>query len=114
MGDWAGLRTAAAILAWVTVIAGLTLGVAWIALGGGRSFGPNDELMAQSRPSTGHRADRFTAWTSAQIGMHGIVGVFLASLLAYAIAQPADDRLQGYLAVLAVASVSVLTGLLMF
>jgi hypothetical protein len=108
-----GLRTVAVMVGWVTVAGGLLLAVSWLALGGGRAFGPEDELTAQAGVPVTRYKRQFTALSSAQVGMHGFFGLLTASLLTYAAAR-SDDRSSGYLAVLVVGAITAVPGLLMF
>ena len=84
MDDWEGLRLAAVIVAWLTVAGGLILALTWLALGGGRAIGPEDELMAQAGVPVSRPERRRTALSSAQVGLHGLFGITTASLLTYA------------------------------
>jgi hypothetical protein len=112
MDQWEGLRIAGAVAAWATVAGGVLLTVIWMARGGGRAFGPNDELMVQSGVTLETDRPR-TAFSSAQIGLHGFFGIMTAILLTYAVAR-SDDRVSGYIAVLVIAAITVFLGLLMF
>jgi hypothetical protein len=111
--EWEALRTIAVVVGWITVAGGLLMAIIWLALGGGRAIGPEDELMAQAGIPVTRRERRYTALSTAQVGMHGLFGLATAGLLTYAAARP-DDRPSGYLAVLAVAAVTITIGLLMF
>jgi hypothetical protein len=112
MDQWEGLRIAGAVAAWATVAGGVLLTVIWLARGGGRAFGPNDELMVQSGVTLETDRPR-TAFSSAQIGLHGFFGIMTAILLTYAVAR-SDDRVSGYIAVLVIAAITIFLGLLMF
>jgi hypothetical protein len=111
--DWEGLRTVAVIAGWITVLGGLGLAVTWLVLGGGKAVGPDDELMAQSGVPARRSERRYTAFSSVQVGVHGLLRISTASLLTYAAAR-ADDRSTGYAAVLVVAAVTAVPGLLMY
>jgi hypothetical protein len=110
--EWEGLRIAGAVVAWATVAGGLLLAVIWLVPGGGRAFGPDDELMVQAGAAIDTERPR-TAFSSAQIGLHGLFGIMTAGLLTYAVVRP-DDRVSGYVAVLVVAAITTFLGLLMF
>jgi hypothetical protein len=110
---WQTLRTVAVVVGWVTVAGGMVLAIVWLALGGARAIGPDDELMAQSGVPVSRPERRYTALSTAQVGLHGFFGIATAALLTYAATRP-DDRPSGYLAVLVVAAVAIVLGLLMF
>jgi hypothetical protein len=113
MNDWQGLRTIAVIVAWITVVGGALLDALWIGFGGVKSIGPEDELMAQAGVPVARSERRYTALSSAQVGMHGFFGIATAGLLTHAATRP-DDRRAGYFAVLVVAAVTIFVGALMF
>lgn len=113
MNDWEGLRIAVVTVAWLTVAGGLILAAMWVAYGGGRAIGPEDQLMADSGVPLGRSESRYTAFSSAQVGMHGFFGITTAGLLTYA-AGRSGNRGSGYLAVLVVAAITISLGLLMF
>lgn len=113
MNDWEGLRTAAAVVVWVTVGVGATMAVTWLVLGGRRAVGPDDELMSQAGVHIESRDRRYTAFSSAQIGIHGLLGVMTAALLTYALARD-DDRSSGYWGVLVAIAITAVPGVLMF
>jgi hypothetical protein len=81
--DWEGLRTIAVIVAWITVVGGALLAALWIGFGGGRAIGPEDELMAQAGVSFARSERRYTALSSAQVGLHALFGNATAGLLTY-------------------------------
>jgi hypothetical protein len=116
MDDWDGLRAAVAVVAWVTVLGGLTLGGLWFARGGGRAVGPEDEGLepvarrhARGRP----KGAAVSSFSSAQVGVHGLLGVLTASLITYAVAR-GTDRSSGYPVVVLALAVTAIPGVLMF
>jgi hypothetical protein len=111
--EWTGLRIAVVVVAWATVAGGLLMAILWLSFGGARAVGPDDELMARSGVPIATRDRRVTAFSSAQVGIHGVLGVLTASFLTYAAAQ-SDDRSGGYLAVLVAVTVTAVPGVLMF
>ena len=111
MDDWRGLRIALIILAWATVAGGATLASLWSLRGGLRARGPEED----ETPAAGAVAwtdARVTSFTTAQVGVHGLLGVLTASLLTYAVLQ--DDRRTGYLASLVALALTAVPGVLMF
>ena len=113
MNDWEGLRTIVVVVGWITVVGGAVLAALWVGFGGGKAIGPEDELMAQAGLPVSRPERRYTALSSAQVGMHALLGIGTAGLLTYAAARP-DDRRAGYFAVLVVAAVTIFVGALMF
>lgn len=107
------LRTIAIVVAWATVVGGLTLAVVWAAAGGLRAHDPNDELMRQSGVEAGAKNRRVTSFSPIQVGAHGFLGVATATLITYG-ALLDEGRTGGYLAVFVVALLAVGTGLLMY
>ena len=89
------------------------MAILWVAFGGTRAVGPDDELMAQSGVPIQARNRPFSAFSSAQVGIHGILAILTASFLTYTAAQ-SDDRSGGYLAVLVALAATAVPGLLMF
>jgi hypothetical protein len=112
MDDWAGLRTAMAIIVWVTVAGGLTMAVIWVASGGGRAVGPETDVSARAGVpvTTANRA--VTSFSAAQVAIHGLLGVLTAGLVTYA-ALRHDDRTAGYLALVIALVVTAIPGVLM-
>jgi hypothetical protein len=99
-------------MAWVTVVGGALLGTAWTWFGGLRARGPDDELVpggAAGRPDE----RRVTRFTSAQVGIHGFLGLLTASLATYAAAFDGDRR-PAYIAVLIALAVTAAPGSSMF
>src|SRR5215207_2427302 len=119
MDDWSGLRTAAVVVVWATVAGGLVLGTLWFVFGGGRSVGPEDETLAeQAEPDQGtqavqSRTRRITSFSTAQVGMHGLLGLITAGLLTYAAVRN-SDRSTGYVTVLVAIAVTAIPAVLMF
>jgi|GEM_PF-6033016 len=113
MDAWEGLRTAAVIVVWVTVAGGLLMATIWFAAGGAGAVGPEDELMASSGARVQRRSRRVTSLSSAQVGMHGLLGILTACLVTYG-ALLDDDRTGGYVALLVAIAVTALPGILMF
>jgi hypothetical protein len=111
--EWSGLRIAVVIVAWVTVAGGALMAILWFSFGGPRAVGPDDEVRARSGVpvETGNR--RITAFSSAQVGIHGVLGIMTASFVTYTAAQ-SDDRSGGYLAAFVALAVTAVPGVLMF
>jgi hypothetical protein len=111
--EWGALRTVAAVVAWITVMGGLVMATIWFGSGGARAVGPEDELLAESgvRPRGSRR--RQTSFSTAQVGIHGLLGTLTASLVTYAMVRD-DDRGAGYVAVLVAILVTAVPGTLMF
>ena len=113
MDEWTGLRIAVVVVAWVTVLGGLTLAVTWLVAGGSRAYGPEDELMAKAGVDVEHGPRPVAAFSSAQVGIHGLLGIMTAALVTYAAAR-ADDRPTGYLAGIVAIAVTATPGIMMF
>jgi hypothetical protein len=113
MDDWTGLRTAAIVVVWVTVAGGLTLATLWFVFGGGRSVGPEDEILAEQGAGVQSPARRVTSFSSAQVAMHGLLGLITAGLLTYAAVRE-SDRATGYVTVLVAIAVTAIPAVLMF
>jgi hypothetical protein len=116
MEEWGGLRAAVVVVAWLTVLGGLTLAAAWFSRGGARAVGPEDEgLEPVARQHALGRAGRaaVTSFSSAQVGVHGLLGVLTAALLTYAAAR-GSDRSTGYMTVLLAVAVTAIPGVVMF
>jgi len=111
--DWSGLRTALVIVVWVTVMGGALMALLWTSFGGARALDPNDELMARAGVPLGEEGRKVTSFSSAQVGIHGLIGLLTASLITYA-AVRGDDRGAGYLAALVALGVTAIPGTLMF
>lgn len=106
------LRAAAVIVGWLTVAGGLTLATLWVVFGR-RSFGPEDELMAQAGAEVDENPERIAAFSASQVWVHGFFGITAAGLVSYAVAR-SDDRSPGYWAALAVAAITIGLGYLMY
>jgi hypothetical protein len=116
MDEWSGLRTAVVVVTWLTVLGGLTLAAIWIARGGAKAVGPEDEgLDHLARQHARGRSNRAvaTSFSLAQVGVHGLLGVLTAALITYAAAR-GSDRSSGYLAILTAIAATGLPGVLMF
>ena len=115
MDDWSGLRTAAIVVVWATVAGGLALGTLWFVFGGGRSVGPEDETLAEQTEhgSVVQATRRITSFSTAQVGMHGLLGLITAGLLTYAAVRD-SDRSTGYVTVLVAVAVTAIPAVLMF
>jgi hypothetical protein len=119
MDDWSGLRIAAVVVVWATVAGGLVLGTLWFVFGGGRSVGPEDETLAiqaerdQGTDVVQSRTRRITSFSTAQVGMHGLLGLITAGLLTYAAVRD-SDRGTGYVTVLVAIAITAIPALLMF
>jgi hypothetical protein len=113
MDDWEGLRTAAIVLVWLTVGGGLLLATMWFAFGGARAVGPEDEIMSQAGTPPDPARRTTTSFSSAQVGMHGLLAVLTALLVTYG-ATLRDDRSGGYVALLGSLAVTAIPGVLMF
>jgi len=111
--EWSGVRTALLIVVWATVAGGALMAVLWIAFGGERAIGPEDEMMARAGVRIKHEGRRLTSFSSAQVGIHGFLGLMTASLITYA-AVRSDDRGGGYAAGLVAIAVTAIPGTLMF
>jgi hypothetical protein len=112
MGDASTLRTIAVVLGWLTVLGGLTMAVIWLAAGGGKAFGPEDQLMAESGARVPRR-DRSTSFSTAQLGIHGFLGLMTAALITYG-ATVDDDARDGYLFIVVAIMITAVPGTLMF
>jgi hypothetical protein len=110
--DWLWLRSVAAIVAWATVAGGLAMAARWVAKGGLRAIGPDDELMAESGVAVGTRGP-VTSLSPAQIAGHGFFGIATAGLVTYAVVRD-SDRTTGYVAVAVVLAFTGSLGWLMF
>src|SRR3712207_4252192 len=99
MDEWSGLRTAAIVVAWLTVSGGVLMAVLWFARGGARAIGPEDELMAETGTAVARNERRVTSFSSAQLGMHGLLGILTAVLITYGVLRD-DDRSGGYIALI--------------
>lgn len=113
MDEWSGLRTALVIVVWLTVAGGALMAVLWIAFGGERAIGPEDEMMARAGVRIDHEGRRLTSFSSAQVGIHGFLGILTAALITYA-AVRVDDRNAGYWAGLVAVALTAIPGTLMF
>jgi hypothetical protein len=111
--EWSGLRTVLVIVAWLTVAGGALMAILWIAFGGERAVGPEDEMMARAGVRKDHTGRPFTSFSSAQVGVHGLLGILTAALITYA-AVRSDDRAAGYWAGLVAIAVTAVPGTLMF
>ena len=107
------IRTVAVVAGWATVVGGLLLAVWWVAVGGMRAFGPNDQLMVGTGLERDHEETRSTSWSSVLVGVHGFFGISTASLLTYA-AVRSTGRQSGYIAVLVVAAFTVTLGVTLY
>ena len=85
----------------------------WTAFGGTRAYGPEDELLADAGVAVGTERTRVTSFSTAQVGVHGLLGIGTAGLVTYA-AVLDDDRATGYLAALVSIALTALPGLAMF
>ena len=113
MDEWAGLRTAAIVVAWLTVSGGLLMAVLWFSRGGAHAIGPEDELMAGTGIEVAREKRRVTSFSSAQVGMHGLLGILTAVLITYGMLRD-DDRTAGYFALLVAIVLTATLGTLMF
>jgi hypothetical protein len=113
MDDWSALRIAVVVVAWLTVAGGITLAVTWVAVGGGRGYGPEDELLAKAGVDVERGPRPIAAFSSAQVGIHALLGIMTAALVTYAAAR-SDDRPTGYVAGIVAIAVTATPGLLMF
>lgn len=111
MDDWEAWRIAVVIAAWATVGGGLVLGAVWAAHGGGRAAGPEDAVLAETGAAPPREERRVTAFPSAQVGMHGLLGLLTAGLVTYGAA--VDER-GGYVALLVALAVTAAPGVAMF
>src|SRR5215210_551506 len=113
MDDWEALRTTALVTVWLTVSGGAVMAAIWFKSGGARSVGPEDGLMADAGVPV-ERGDRpVTAFTSAQLGIHGLLGILTAALLTYGVRLD-DDRRRGYVAILVAIGLTGSLGFIMF
>jgi hypothetical protein len=112
MDDWEWLRTTVVVLAWVAVAGGTVLAALWVALGGLRAFGPEDQLLVQTGAAPERDRERETAFSSAGVGVHGLVGIGTAALITYAATN--DDRTAGYVAGLIAVVLTAVPGVIMF
>jgi len=112
MDDWAWLRTVVVVLAWVAVAGGAVLAALWVAFGGLRALSPEDRLLAATGAAPDQDRERETAFTSAQVGIHGLLGIGTAALITYA--ATTDDRVAGYAASLVAIVITAIPGVLMF
>jgi hypothetical protein len=111
MDEWVELRTIALALVWVTVAGGALMASIWLAAGGPRALGPEDELGAKAGlPLRGDR--RITSFTTVQVGLHAVSAILTASLLTYAMTYDGDRR-DGYIALLAALLVTAIPGSMM-
>jgi uncharacterized iron-regulated membrane protein len=113
MNDWDELRTVALIAVWLTVAGGLTLAALWLKSGGARAIGPEDEIMSEAGAAVGPKNGKVTSFSSAQVGIHGVLALMTAILATHALTRH-DDRGSGYVAVLIAIAVTAIPGLLMF
>jgi len=113
MNDWLGLRIAALIVVWSTVVVGVVMAAIWLKAGGGRAVGPEEELLAEGGVAVRTRKRETTSFSVAQVGMHGVLALLTAGLATYALLRP-DDRGGGYLAVLGAVLVTGVPGALMY
>ena len=113
MDDWEWLRTVLVVIVWVTVAGGALMATLWTAFGGTRAYGPEDELLADAGVAVGTDRGRVTSFSSAQVGIHGLLGITTAGLVTYAAAR-ADDRTTGYWAALVAIAVTAIPGVVMY
>src|SRR5215218_10346853 len=113
MDDWGWLRTAAIVIVWITVGGGALLASLWVAFCGVRAYGPDDDLMAGTGVTVDRRRERMTSFSTAQVGVHGLLGILTASFVTYAVVR-SHDRTNGYIAALIVIALTAIPGALMF
>jgi hypothetical protein len=111
MNEWPALRVVALIVVWLTVAGGITLAVTWLRHGGARAVGPESGIVSEA--AAADRAKIVTSFSSAQVGIHGLLGLLTAALATYALLR-ADDRGGGYVAVLGAILVTAIPGTLMY
>lgn len=101
------------VVMWLTVAGGALLATLWVAFGGGRAVGPDDELVPAAGAPLRRDEQRVTSLGTAQVGIHGLVGILTASLVTYAAAR-GSDRTDGYLAALVALAITAVPGVFMF
>jgi hypothetical protein len=112
MDDWRGLRIALVVVVWVTVGGGALLGTIWSVRGGHVARGAEHAAAPGVRIPAGDDP-RVTSFSSAQVGIHGLLGVLTAALVTYG-AVRTSDRGSGYPALLVAIAITAIPGALMF
>jgi hypothetical protein len=113
VNEWHELRTAALIVVWVTVAGGLVLALVWLRHGGARAVGPEDQIMSEAGNVVQSKNGKVTSFSSAHVGMHGLLALLTALLATYGLVRQ-DDRGGGYLAILGAVIITGIPGGLMF
>jgi hypothetical protein len=85
----------------------------WFAFGGARAIGPDDQLMGEAGASVERHGHRDTSFSTAQVGIHGVLGLLTAFLVTYG-AHLDADRTDGYIALLVALVVTSVPGAVMF
>jgi len=85
----------------------------WTAFGGNQAIGPEDELTAASGTIVTRTSRRVSAFSPAQVAIHGLIGVLTATFVTYTVLLD-SDRTVGYLGLIVSVAITVVPGLLMF
>ena len=107
------LRVLLAVAVWTTVAGGLVLLVWWLAAGGARAIGPDDQLLVDGGVAPRAERERSTSFSVGHVFVHGLFGLLTAGLATYAVARR-TDRVEGYIAVLVAIVATAVAGLLLF
>jgi hypothetical protein len=113
MDGWEWLRTLLVVLVWVTVAGGALMATLWTAFGGFRAYGPADALLTDAGVDVTKDDQRETSFSSAQVFIHGLLGISTAGLVTY-VAFGSDDRFSGYVAALVALVLTAAPGAAMF
>ena len=112
MDDWRGLRIALVVVVWLTVGGGALLGTIWSLRGGHVARGA-EHAAAPGVSLPGGDDPRVTSFSSAQVGVHALLGVLTAAFVTYG-AVRTSDRGSGYPALLLAIAITAIPGALMF
>ena len=107
------VRAIAIVVVWMTLSGGLLLGTLWFRHGGGRSIGPEDEILTEQGAPPQASTGRTTSFAVAQVVIHAMFGLLTAILITYAAAHDGDRR-NGYVASIVAIVVTASLGTLMF